>query len=414
MQDRLIGRRYRLLDAHAVGGMASIWRARDETTGDVVAVKRLHPHLLDDDAARERLAREADVMQALHHPNIVGVRDLVADRDDPALVMDFVPGRTSADRLDEDGRVPEPEALAITAAVADALAAAHDRGIVHRDVKPANILLGDDGVVRLADFGIAQVDAVQGDGLTEADGVVGTLRYLAPERLTGSPATPASDVWALGAVLVELITGVPAAPAPTVAERVAAATDPVPRPVGVSDPTWALASRALAPDPQSRDVDAAAMAAALHEAAGTSPDHAMPGGVDRWADTQVVPAQPSRAQRVETGRRRAQVGGDRRPAMVVAAAFALTIAVVAIAAPGGDPFDRSAAGPNATHTTAPAPTADATVTPGPTADPTPAPAKVQAGGRKDTDAGKDKDPGKGKDGGKGKGKQGDNGKGKGH
>ncbi len=245
MDGRLIGGRYRLLDAHAIGGMASVWRAVDETSGETVAVKRLHPHLLDDAVARERLIREAAALQALDHPNVIGVRELVDDPSDPALVMEFVPGRTAAETLATDGPLPARDALAVGAAVADALAAAHERGIVHRDVKPANVLLGEDGRVRLADFGIAD-DGEDDAALTAADGVVGTLRYLAPERLAGSVATPASDIWSLGAVLVELASGEIVTGATTVADRVAAAEAPIERPAGVPDAVWAVAARALA------------------------------------------------------------------------------------------------------------------------------------------------------------------------
>jgi serine/threonine protein kinase len=185
MDGRLLGGRYRLLEARAMGGMASVWRAHDERTGEVVAVKRLHPHLIADEGARERFRREASAMEAIRHPNVVGVRDAVVDADEPALVMDFIAGRSVAE-LAADGRAFDAaEALRVAAAVADGLATVHAAGIVHRDLKPANVLIGDDGVVRLSDFGIA-VGLEDATALTAEDGVVGTLRYLAPERLAGS------------------------------------------------------------------------------------------------------------------------------------------------------------------------------------------------------------------------------------
>ena len=215
-------------------------------------------------------------MQALHHPNVVSVRDLVADAEDPAIVMDFVPGLTVADRLAADGPLPEAQALAIAACVADALAAAHARGIVHRDVKPANVLIGEDGRVRLADFGIATDDDEMAAGLTAVDDVVGTLRYLAPERLAGARATPASDIWSLGAVLVELATSTSIMSASTLSDRVASASDPPVRPEGVSDQMWGIAALALAPDPSARFDGAADLAATLHSAAGTEPTRSPP------------------------------------------------------------------------------------------------------------------------------------------
>src|SRR5688500_450293 len=267
MDGRLLGGRYRLLEAHAMGGMASVWRAHDERTGEVVAIKRLHPHPTEDQGARERFRREAAAMEAIRHPNVVAVRDAILDEDEPALVMDFVAGRSVAELAADGHRFDEAEALAVGAAVADGLAAVHERGIVHRDLKPANVLIGDDGVARLSDFGIA-VGSMDATALTAEEGVVGTLRYLAPERLAGTTATPATDVWGLGTVLYEMLTGVAAFPATTLAARVEAASTPVTRPEGLGDATWAVLARALASDPGDRYPDGAAMAADLHRLPG--------------------------------------------------------------------------------------------------------------------------------------------------
>ncbi len=250
--------------------------------------KRLHPYLLADAVARERLEREASALAALHHPNIIEVRDLVLDPADPALVLGFVPGRTAAEAIALDGPFPEPEALAIAAAVGDALAAAHRAGIVHRDVTPSNVLLGDDRRVRLADFGIAVQDDDLGQ-LTRADGVIGTLRYLAPERLAGRPATPASDVWALGAVLLELVSGRPAVDIADAAPRVASTEGAPVRPGAMSEGAWAIVRRAMDPDPARRYVDGAAIAPELHELAGTRRDEPPSDDVDPWAMTRAIP-----------------------------------------------------------------------------------------------------------------------------
>jgi serine/threonine protein kinase len=206
-------------------------------------------------------------MEAIHHPNVVRVRDAVLDADEPALVMDFVAGRSVAELAGEGHAFDDAEALRVAAAVADGLATVHAAGIVHRDLKPANVLIGDDGVVRLSDFGIA-VGLEDATALTAEDGVVGTLRYLAPERLAGSPATPATDVWGLGTVLFEMRTGVAAFPETTLAARVEAAAAPVSRPDGLTDATWAVLARALASDPADRYPDGAAMATALHRLPG--------------------------------------------------------------------------------------------------------------------------------------------------
>ena len=285
MDGRLLGGRYRLLEAHAMGGMASVWRAHDERTGEVVAIKRLHPHLIEDESARERFRREAAAMEAIRHPNVVAVRDAILDEDEPALVMDFVAGRSVAELAVDGHRFDEAEALAVGAAVADGLGAVHERGIVHRDLKPANVLIGDDGVARLSDFGIA-VGLKDATALTAEDGVVGTLRYLAPERLAGEPATPATDVWGLGTVLYEMLTGVAAFPATTLAKRVAAASTPVARPDGLENATWAVLARALASDPANRFPDGAAMAADLHRLPGVPAAVVIPP--DPSAPTEVI------------------------------------------------------------------------------------------------------------------------------
>ena len=285
MDGRLLGGRYRLLEAHAMGGMASVWRATDEQTGEIVAIKRLHPHLVADEGAGERFRREVAAMEAIRHPNVVAVRDAVLDEDEPALVMDFVEGQSVAEMAADGHRFSEPEALGVAAAVADGLAAVHEQGIVHRDLKPANVLIGTDGVVRLSDFGIA-IGLLDETALTAEDGVVGTLRYLAPERLAGSSATPATDVWGLGTVLYEMLTGIAAFPATTLAARVKAASTPITRPDGLTDATWAVLARALASEPGDRYADGAAMADSLHRLPGVAAPAMIPP--DPSAPTELI------------------------------------------------------------------------------------------------------------------------------
>lgn len=267
-----------------MGGMASVWRATDEETGEVVAVKRLHPHLVADPAARERFLREAAALESVRHPNVVGIRDAL-DGDEPALVMDFVDGRSIAELTAEGHRFTRSETLGIAAGVADGLSAVHARGIVHRDVKPANVLIGPDGVARLSDFGIA-VGADDDTALTAVDGVIGTLRYLAPERLAGEAASPATDVWGVGAILFELLSGTAAYPASTPAERVEMASRPVDRPTGVAEGTWTVVSTCLASDQQDRYQDGGALAAAIHALPGVPAP--APTADDPFAATEVI------------------------------------------------------------------------------------------------------------------------------
>lgn len=199
--------RYRLLDEVAVGGTARVHRARDEQLGREVAVKLLHPHLLPDERSRRRLEAEARAAARLSHPGIAAVYDVDPDPEAPALVMELVKGESLAARLARRGPLPAGEVARIGAEVADALYLAHRNGIVHRDVKPGNILLERDGRVRLIDFGIAQSLAPGTESLTQTGTTLGTPRYMSPEQMAGSPAGPRSDLWSLGVVLYEALAG---------------------------------------------------------------------------------------------------------------------------------------------------------------------------------------------------------------
>ena len=279
MDQARIGGRYTLLDRHATGGMATVWRARDEWTREIVAIKQLHPHVVADPVARVRLEREAEALRTVDHPAIVRPRGLIDDPDAPSLVMDFVSGRPLSERI-ADGPLPRDEAIAIAGVVADALAVAHDHGIVHRDIKPANILVDDDGAVHLVDFGIAALMDAPGDGLTADSTMVGTLRYAAPERLAGGAVSPRSDVWALGAVLYEMVTGVPAVTASDSVGALAASQAAPATLEGVPPYLASVIGRAMATDPADRYPDAVALRDAL--AADGAP-------IDPNAMTAVVP-----------------------------------------------------------------------------------------------------------------------------
>ena len=279
MDQARIADRYTLLDRHATGGMATVWRARDEWTREIVAIKQLHPHVVADPVARARLEREAEALRAIDHPAIVHPRGLIDDPDAPSLVMDFVSGRPLSERIAE-GPLPPDEAVAIAGVVADALAVAHDHGIVHRDIKPANILVDDDGAVHLVDFGIAALMDAPRDALTAASTMVGTLRYAAPERLAGGEISPRSDVWALGAVLYEMLTGVPAVTATDPAGALVASKAAPVSLDGIPPYLASVITQAMATDPADRYADAVALRDAL--AADGAP-------VDPNAVTAVVP-----------------------------------------------------------------------------------------------------------------------------
>ncbi len=370
MDDRSVGGRYRLLESLGIGGMASVWRALDERTGDEVVVKRLHPHLVADPTARARLSREADSLRAVRHPNVVRVRDAVIDGDEPALVLDLVRGRSVADMLADGHRFDEVETLTIAAAIAEGLAAVHRAGIVHRDIKPANVLIGEDGVARIFDFGIAS-GAADASALTADDGVVGTMRYLPPERLRGDVAGPAADVWGLGAVAYEMLAGAPAYPAMTLGDRVDGAGELPTRPPGSTDATWAILARALAPEPDDRFASGAALAAALTGAPGAQ----ALSDTGRTHDTAELVAMPVVGPSpAPTGR----PAIDRR----LGVAAGLIVVLVAVALVAG------AAGPDL---------AAAPASPSPSVDPTPAATVVPAEAPPaDAKAGKGKGNGKDK------------------
>ncbi len=207
---RRVAGRYVLDERIGAGGMGVVWRATDTLLGRTVAVKQVRV-LAADGAERlaARIVREARTAARVQHPNAVAVHDVVSDGGEPWLVQEFVPGRSLDRVLVDDGVLPVPEAAAVGERVAAALAAAHAAGVVHRDVKPSNVPVGVSGTVggtvKLADFGIAMLD---GDPRLTATGpVLGTFSYLAPEVAAGEDATPASDVFSLGATLYAAVEG---------------------------------------------------------------------------------------------------------------------------------------------------------------------------------------------------------------
>ncbi|MCX6465155.1 MAG: serine/threonine-protein kinase, partial [Pseudonocardiales bacterium] len=208
--DEVVGGRYRLREEIGSGGMGVVWRATDELLAREVALKRVRLDLLDHDAAetmRQRTLREARIAAALHHPHVVSIFDVLIVDGDPWLVLEYLPSESLAAAVAARGPLAPADAAALGALVADALAAAHAAGITHRDVKPANVLLGRGGTVKLTDFGISHAT---GDvTLTRADHVSGTPAYLAPEVARGTQGDAAADVYSLGATLYTAVEGHP-------------------------------------------------------------------------------------------------------------------------------------------------------------------------------------------------------------
>ncbi|MET8680869.1 protein kinase [Streptomyces sp. NPDC004647] len=253
-EGRLIASRYRLLDRIGRGGMGTVWRAEDELLGRHVALKKLHvpPHLADDERATlyERTRREARSAARITHRNVVVVHDVVDDGGLPCIVMEYVPSRTLGEVLKQDGPVAPAEAARIGRGMIAALRAAHAAGVLHRDVKPGNVLLGADGRVVLTDFGIAVASGTS--TLTRTGELVGSVDYVAPERVRGGTPGPASDLWALGATLYQAVEGRPPFRKDTAIETAyAIAVDPAPSSsrAGVLAP---LIAQLLAKEPEAR------------------------------------------------------------------------------------------------------------------------------------------------------------------
>jgi serine/threonine protein kinase len=252
--------------------MAEVYEGLDTRLGRSVAIKILRAQDAGDDARRRRLASEARAAARLSHPNLATVYDVSEDEGRPCIVMELVSGGTLAQRL-LDPPMGQEETVRLISQVLDALDAAHRAGILHRDIKPGNILLTEDGNAKVTDFGIAKaLEPAPADvDLTATDEVMGTPRYLAPERAAGEQATVASDLWAVGVVLYEALTGRPPFDAETAlglamaAERGDLVPPEIYRP-DLSPALGAVVARALAPRPLERFTSASQMAAALSRA----------------------------------------------------------------------------------------------------------------------------------------------------
>ncbi|MER6946861.1 protein kinase [Nonomuraea sp. NPDC000554] len=406
-QGTTLAGRYRLDTRIGAGGMGEVWRGEDIVLARTVAVKVLLPGRMDDPGFVARFQAEARAMATINHPGVVDVYDYGVSGDTVYLVMKFVDGEPLDRLLARLGRIPPQSAMELIAQAASALQAVHDQGIVHRDVKPGNLLVQRDGTLVLTDFGIARSDLA--NRLTDAGMVLGTAAYCAPEQAEGAPVTPAVDVYALGVVAYECLVGqrpFDGDSAVTIALKHIREAPP-PLPAEIPPPVRALVERALSKDPDRRHPSAKAMSEAARQAAAGQP--ATPEPVAPVTGATMAPpveayqtgahqAAPEEAVATVAGQRqpgsRRAAKARRRGGLVagIAAAVVLGAGATAIALTGmtteGDPDPTKTASnaaaseiithaPTRTRTTKPAPTPKETheeeEPPSPTREPEPDP-----------------------------------------
>ncbi|MGZ4131537.1 MAG: protein kinase domain-containing protein [Actinomycetota bacterium] len=325
----VLGARYALRGLLGRGGMGEVYEAADLRLDRTVAVKVLRPELAADRRFVARFEREARTAARLQHPGIVAVFDVGEDGGRVFTVLEHVPGRTLAELLRAQSRLAPAEVASIGADVADALAHAHARGVVHRDVAPGNVMVRVDGVVKVLDFGIAR--ALQGSGLGTSVTAHGTVAYAAPEVLRGEPGDQRVDVYGLGAVLYELLVGAPPFSGrddAAVEARLAADAPPPLRAIEPSVPPGLEETvlRCLARDPAGRDAHAGRLAAELRRLAAflpTTTPAPIPPPDDTTTDRLRTPVATT-VMPAPAGRRR------RRPPLLVAALLAAVLGAAAL------------------------------------------------------------------------------------
>jgi eukaryotic-like serine/threonine-protein kinase len=323
--------RYLLEGELGRGGMAAVHLARDSELDRPVAVKVLAGHLSGDEDLRERFVREARMAAGLSHPNVVQVFDAGEEDGRLFIVMEYVPGVTLADELGRAGKLAPAAAVELALQACAGLEHAHETGLVHRDVKPGNLLLREDGVLKITDFGIAR--AVEATQLTQVGSVLGTAAYLSPEQAAGERVTAATDIYGLGVVLYELLTGRTPFVIESLTDLLAKHRKSAVTPVRELEPAVpealeAAVMKCLARNPDYRPASAGALA---HELAAASPEPPTvplpPTSGVRAADVATAPL-PSPDASSPAGRRPAA----RRHRKLVAAVAFVALALVAAAA----------------------------------------------------------------------------------
>ena len=338
-----IADRYMLVERIAGGGMGDVWRGQDEILGRTVAIKVLRSEHAEDEDFRERLRREARAAGSISHPGVVPVYDYGEEVQDNGqhlsyLVMEYIDGPSLSTELRGSGKLGSGRTLAIIEQTAEALQAAHDAGVVHRDIKPGNILLTPDGDVKITDFGIAR--SADSTPMTRTGTLTGTAQYISPEQAGGRPATAASDIYSLGVVAYRCLTGgVPFAEGNEITIAIAhLRDDPPDLPADVPAGVRGLVMMMLAKDPEDRPASAGALAAMARELILSLDDDGEPTRVLVGAMTE--PARTQAAAPLATSVFAAVSQSPRRPrrfqTIVALAALVLLAGAGVMALQGGD------------------------------------------------------------------------------
>lgn len=336
--ETLAGGRYRVERTLGRGGMAAVYLAHDAELERPVAIKVLAEHLANDEAFRQRFLREARMAAKLSHPNVVHVYDQGDEDGRPFIVMEYVEGKTLGDELRDNGPMAPAPVVDLALQICGGLEHAHASGLVHRDVKPGNLLLRADGTVKIADFGIAR--AAQATKLTQIGSVLGTAAYLAPEQAEGKQVTAAADIYSLGCVLFELLTGRTPYVFETLPELVFKQREEPITPIRELRPEVpaeleAAVMHCLARNPEYRPASAAELARELAAGSPEPPTEALPppSGV-RATDVATVPLNqaPATATRAQARVPRRDFALPRGATWLAFAAIAALVVVVLLLA----------------------------------------------------------------------------------